>query len=234
MFEKNLKLKAVIFDMDGVITNTMPDHFRAWKTVLACEGIAVTQHDIYSREGQRGIHSVAEIFALYQKPFTEKKAKAILKRKEELFKKIVKTRFITGARRFLRDLRRQGFQLALVTGTSRHELHRILPKVIYKFFAIIVTGSDVKNGKPHPEPYLKAIRQLKIRPHETIAIENAPFGIRSAKAAGLRCLAIETSLSRQYLTKADGIFNSYNELKKKVRFILYENDNTNKKNLTAL
>ena len=220
MLKKNLNLKAVIFDMDGVITNTMPDHFKAWKTVLAPEGIAATQHDIYSREGQRGIQSVAEIFAVYQKSFTRQKAKVILKRKEELFKKIVRLRFIPGARRFLRDLHRRGFQLALVTGTSRHELHRILPDSLYNLFDIIVTGSDVRNGKPHPEPYLKVIRQLKVLSPRALAIENAPFGIRSAKAAGLRCLALETSLPREHLAQADAVFESYREMQKKIQLQL--------------
>ncbi|OGX23905.1 MAG: hypothetical protein A3D10_04305 [Omnitrophica WOR_2 bacterium RIFCSPHIGHO2_02_FULL_48_11] len=220
MLKKNLNLKAVIFDMDGVITNTMPDHFKAWKTVLAQEGIAATQHDIYSREGQRGIQSVAEIFAVYQKSFTRQKAKVILKRKEELFKKIVRLRFIPGARRFLRDLHRRGFQLALVTGTSRHELHRILPDSLYNLFDIIVTGSDVRNGKPHPEPYLKVIRQLKVLSPRALAIENAPFGIRSAKAAGLRCLALETSLPREHLAQADAVFESYREMQKKIQLQL--------------
>ncbi|OGX34021.1 MAG: hypothetical protein A2787_05295 [Omnitrophica WOR_2 bacterium RIFCSPHIGHO2_01_FULL_48_9] len=220
MLKKNLNLKAVIFDMDGVITNTMPDHFKASKTVLAQEGIAATQHDIYSREGQRGIQSVAEIFAVYQKSFTRQKAKVILKRKEELFKKIVRLRFIPGARRFLRDLHRRGFQLALVTGTSRHELHRILPDSLYNLFDIIVTGSDVRNGKPHPEPYLKVIRQLKVLSPRALAIENAPFGIRSAKAAGLRCLALETSLPREHLAQADAVFESYREMQKKIQLQL--------------
>lgn len=220
MLKQNLKLKAVIFDMDGVITNTMPYHFRAWKTALAQEGIAVTEHDIYSREGQRGIHSVIEIFTAYEKPFTQAKAKTILTHKEALFKKIVKTRFIAGARRFLRDLHRRGFRLALVTGTSRHELRRILPASLYNLFAIIVTGTDVQNGKPHPEPYRKAVKQLNVFLHQTIAIENAPFGIRSAKAAGLRCLALETSLPKKYLKAADEIFKSYKEIKRKIQFTL--------------
>jgi len=213
-----MKVKAVIFDMDGVITNTMPDHFRAWQKVLAEEGINATHEDIYSREGQKGLQSVREIFAEHGKPFHLKEARAILKKKEELFKKIVKIRFVRGARTLLRKLKRKNIELALVTGTSRHELHKILPHSIYRLFRISVTGSDVRCGKPHPEPYLKALKTLGVTARQTIVIENAPFGIRSAKGAGIRCLALETSLSRRYLKGADAVFSSVKELENQIHF----------------
>lgn len=216
---KDYPLKAVIFDMDGVITNTMPDHFHTWKEVLQAEGISVTHHDIYSREGQRGINSVFELFETYKLPMTDARAHKILKRKEELFKKVVRIRFIVGSRRFLRRLHQQKLKLALVTGTSRHELHRILPGSLYDLFDVIVTGSDVQNGKPHPEPYLKAIRQLGLRAQDAVAIENAPFGIRSAKAAGLRCFALETSLGEKYLKQADRIFKTFKEMEAQINFV---------------
>ena len=211
-----LKVKAVIFDMDGVITNTMSDHFKAWKKIFADEGINVTRLDVYSREGQKGIHSVREIFEVYKKPFGLSKAKDLLNKKEELFKKIAKKRFIPGARRFLRALHQKGFLLALVTGTSRHELHRILPDDLYNLFAVTVTGNDVKHGKPHPEPFIKAIKKLKVSSKEVFVIENSPLGIRSAGAAGLQCLALETSLPKKYLKDADKIFNSIQDLQKSV------------------
>ncbi len=220
---KIIKVKAVIFDMDGVITNTMPDHFRAWKNILAKEGVPVTHNDIYSREGQRGLTSIYEIFHHYKKSVMREKAHELLGKKERLFNRIVKeTRFIHGTRQFIRDLDRRHFKLGLVTGTSRHELQRILPSDLYQRFDAIVTGTDVKNGKPHPEPYRRSMKMLKVKPLEAIAIENAPFGIRSAKAAGLRCLALETSLSRQYLKGASAVFKTVKKLRANIKFILSE------------
>lgn len=219
MLEIQLKTKAVIFDMDGVITNTMPDHFKAWRMIFAREGIVVNHLDVYSREGQRGIQSVKEIFAERNKAFSFKKAKKILLKKEELFKKIVRKRFIPGSRKFLRDLYKKGFLLALVTGTSRHEVHRILPEKLYKLFKVIITGSDVKKGKPHPAPFIKALEKLELDASQAVVIENAPFGIRSAKGARLHCLALETSLPEKYLGEADHVFRSYKDLKRKVKFI---------------
>jgi beta-phosphoglucomutase len=212
-------VKSVIFDMDGVITNTMPDHYRSWKATLQEEGLHVTYEDIYKREGQPGISSVRELFEEYQMVLDGKKASRILRKKENFFKKIVKARFITGARNFLRHLHGNGMCLALVTGTSRHELHQILPKALQDLFSVIVTGGDVKHGKPHPEPYLKSLRDLRIKPSEAVVIENAPFGIRSAKQAGLKCLALETSLPKKYLLEADAVFSSIKELQSKVLFL---------------
>lgn len=211
-------VKSVIFDMDGVITDTMPDHYRSWKTALRSEGIHVTYEDIYKREGQPGFSAVKEIFRDHQKTFDEKTAVRILRNKEELFKKIVKTKFIAGARNFIKYLYKSNIRLAVVTGTSRHELCRILPLSLRNLFSVIVTGNEVAHGKPHPEPYLKSLHGLKIEPSDAVVIENAPFGIRSAKQAGLKCLALETSLSREYLSEADAVFPSIKELQSNVLF----------------
>ncbi len=208
--------------MDGVITNTMPDHYRAWKEIFSRYGIDVDHQDIYKREGQTGIQSVFEIFHDYNKSINRKLACNILKQKEKFFKKIVKRRFVPGSRKWIKDLRKEEFCLGLVTGTSRHELKRILPKNIRKSFDVIITGTDVKKGKPHPQPYVKAIQQLKIKPVQGVAIENAPFGIESARKAGLKCLAIETSLDRKHLKKTKFIYKNIQDLREHVTFNINE------------
>ncbi len=218
MTKLQLNVHAVILDMDGVITNTMPDHFHSWKVILNQIGIPVTHHDVYCREGQRGIHSVRELTAKYGKPVADGQAHKILRKKEIYFKRIVRLRFIAGARTFLKQLHRNNFRLALVTGTSRHEMCRILPASLRRLFTVIVTGSDVRHGKPHPEPYLLSLKKLGLKANEAVVIENAPFGIQSAKRAGLRCLALETSLTRKYLKEADAVFGSIKELSGNVRF----------------
>src|SRR5208283_4384437 len=121
----HFKVSTLIFDMDGVITDTMPYHFRAWKSVLASEGISVSHTDIYKREGQKGIDSVREIFREKGKIYTDVRGKKILQKKEELFKKIFKQKFIAGSRAFIKKFKAQGFGLALVTGTSRPEAQKL-------------------------------------------------------------------------------------------------------------
>ncbi len=215
-----LTVKAIIFDMDGVITNTMPDHYKAWKKIFAQQGVIMTKEDVYCREGQKGIQSVTEILFIHGKTVPRSQAEVLLEQKEKIFKEIVRQRFICGARQFLRDLHRRSFRLALVTGTSRHELLRILPESLLNLFEVTITGNDVRHGKPHPEPFQRALQRLGLKAQEAVVLENAPFGIQSAKAAGLRTLAIETSLPKKYLHQADMIFPSIKEIKERVVFLL--------------
>ncbi len=207
--------------MDGVITDTMPYHFRAWKSVFASVGIQASHEDIYKREGQKGIDSVRELFAEKEKPYTDAIGKRLLYKKEKLFKRIFKRKFIAGSRMFIKKSVAQGFKLGLVTGTSRYEAQKLLPKELWDCFDATVCGCDVRDGKPHPEPYLKALTKLNVRPKEAVVFENAPFGIRSAKAAGLFCIALETSLPASYLKGADAIFPSFKAIEAKVKFICH-------------
>ena len=217
----NFNVSAVIFDMDGVITDTMPYHLKAWQSIFASCGITATYQDIYKREGQKGIDSVREIFGEHHVPYSEDIALRLLKEKEELFKRIFKRKFILGSRPFIKNLYTQKFRLALVTGTARHEAKKLLPKDLWDCFDVTVCGCDVQNGKPHPEPYLKALTKLDIKPSRAIVFENAPFGIRSAKKAKLKCLALETSLPKSFLTQADAVFSSYKEVNAKLTLTRY-------------
>ncbi len=193
---------------------TMPSHFRAWAKVFADEGICVSKFEVYTREGQKGLNSVLEIFAEQGRAISLKQAKRLLEKKERIFKATAAIRFVPGARSFIKECDRKGIQLALVTGTARSEVIKILPKSLLDRFDAIISGSDVKHGKPHPEPYQKAIKALKISRGEAFVVENAPFGITSAIKAGLFCVAIETSLPRAYLKDADEIIHDYKGLRK--------------------
>ncbi|MDE2223505.1 MAG: HAD family phosphatase [Candidatus Omnitrophica bacterium] len=215
-----LPVSTLIFDMDGVITDTMPYHMRAWKSVFTDAGLAVSHEDIYKREGQKGIDSARELFTEKGIQFNQKTARKLLKKKEILFKKIFKRKYIAGSRGFIKKCHAGGFKLALVTGTSRHEAQELLPQALWSCFDVIVCGSDVQNGKPHPEPYLKALAKLKVSASQAVVIENAPFGIRAAKAAGIFCVALETSLDSSYLKNADIIFPSFKAMTSKVKFFL--------------
>jgi len=206
------KIKAVIFDMDGVITNTMPYHFDAWKKVFSSVGIKVNRYDVYKREGQDGLTTIREVFKEKRLKFDLKSAKELLAKKEKLFKKNVKIRFIRGALLFIKKLKKHNIASALVTGTSRHEMQKILPKNIRNLFQTSVTGDEVKKGKPDPEPFLKALTALKLPASQAIVLENAPFGIKAAKRASLFCVALKTSLPKKYLSQADMILKSFKEL----------------------
>jgi len=213
-----VNVQAILFDMDGVITDTMPYHFDVWKKIFDDLRINVNCFDIYKREGQAGIQTLREIFKEQNRKFRLKEARNILAQKEKMFKSVVRPRFIKGSLEFLSFAERKGFKLALVTGTSREEAKRILPRDILKKFDVVVTGSDVKKGKPHPEPYLKCLSRLNIPAPSAVVIENAPFGIQAAKKAKIFCIAIETSLPKKYLKGADIILKSFGDLRQRLIF----------------
>jgi len=215
-----LEAKAIIFDMDGVITDTMRYHFDAWYKILKDFGINVDCYDIYKREGQSGIEALHDILRERNIYFSKKQVAGILRKKEKLLKKIVKIKFIKGSRPFIRNLKHKGFLLALVTGTSRHEVKRILPKNVYALFNCLITADDCPKSKPDPYPFNKAENLLKLPKNDCIVIENAPYGIESAKRACLYCVALETSLPKRFLKCADRVFKSLETLKKNANFVL--------------
>ncbi len=211
IFQKNLE--AVIFDLDGVIVDTMPFHARAWQDTFKRFGIKVTKKEIYLREGEKWDKTFFDILKKHKINITKDIKKEVFKHRENVFKNILKIRVFKGAPAVIKHVKGRGLKLALVTGTPRKEVKRILPHDLYKLFDVIIPSDEVRHGKPHPEPFLKALKRLKVRPDKAVVIENAPNGIKSAKAAGIRVIAVETSLSRHYLKEADTIIKSLTELK---------------------
>jgi HAD superfamily hydrolase (TIGR01509 family) len=117
-----------------------------------------------------------------------------------------------GSKELLLELHRLNYRLALVTGTRLEVVKKVLQMGLDDVFKIVITGEMVSNGKPNPEPYLKAVNELGINKEDCLVVENAPAGITSAKNAGLTCFAVQTSLPGEYLKGADKIFQSIDEL----------------------
>jgi len=205
-------LKAVIFDLDGVIVDTMPFHASAWQKTFKKFGINVSKKEIYLREGEKWDKTFYDIMRKNGFKITAQIKRAVFKHRENVFKNMLKVRLFKDAPELIRCLKKKGYKLALVTGTPRKEVKRILPKRLYNLFDAIVPSDEVRHGKPHPEPYKKALKKLKIAPSEAIVIENAPNGILAAKRANIKVIAVETSLSRHYLKDADIVLNSLSRI----------------------
>jgi beta-phosphoglucomutase len=205
-------LCAVVFDMDGIVTNSMPWHYDCWKAIFRKYGVDVSKEDVYKREGEKGLVSILNIFADKGLPVTEEQSLAMLNEKEEMFKDRAHINIFDGMEMFINRLTGNGTSTALVTGTSYSEMKKLLPPDIYNLFSVIVTGDMLERGKPNPDPYLLAIFKLGINPDEMIVIENAPLGIKSAKSAGLFTVAIETSLESNFLKEADVVLPDHQKL----------------------
>ncbi|MBU0503836.1 MAG: HAD family phosphatase [Candidatus Omnitrophica bacterium] len=211
---KKLKFKpeAIIFDMDGVIVDSMPYHYLAWYEALRSYGVRVTCFDVYSKEGERWQKSLEDFLKRAHIEPSRKIIDKIFIERQKIFKRYFKRFIFKGVKEFLLCLKNQGYVLGLVTGTPTSEVKKILSKNIRDLFSGIVGGDNVKKGKPNPDPYLKAARMFKVRPGECLVVENAPYGIESAKRAGMFCIALATSLPKEYLCRADIVVNDLEEI----------------------
>ncbi|RMD95100.1 MAG: HAD family phosphatase [Calditrichaeota bacterium] len=203
---------AVLFDYDGVIADTMREHARAWQNIFAKIGIAIEPMEIYLQEGRRTQEVVGYILQKYGREADAETCKKIAKMKENMFISSRNTSLYEGALKLVEQLHRAGVPLGLVTGSPRRSVLAVVPEEVIGRFRVVVTAEDVTAGKPSPEPYLAAARKLRISPECCLAVENAPLGIQSAKAAGMTVLAITTTLPDEALSQADEVVHSFEEL----------------------
>jgi beta-phosphoglucomutase len=208
------KPQAVIFDMDGVIVDSMPYHFLAWYEALRPFGVRVGCFEVYAQEGERWEKTLRGLLKRGHIRPTRRILNKIFALRQRIFRRNFKRYIFHGVDELLGQLKQRGLMLGLVTGSPLAEVERILPSRIKKVFNVIIAGNQVKKGKPHPEPYLAAARALKLDPKACLVIENAPFGITSAKKAGMFCIAVSTSLPEAYLGSADIVISALEEIPK--------------------
>ena len=207
-----MKFKAVLFDMDGVLIKSMPFHIRSWQKALHLADIPATKEELALLEGAPFKRTITLLSKKYKIPLTSHQHEAIYAMKKQLLAKEFVLFPYRGIFTLLRLLRSQGTRLALVTGSNKEFVHDIISHKFGGFFEVIVTGSDMKRGKPFPDPYVAALEQLNVAARSCLVIENAPLGIQSARAAKLRTYALATTLDASYLQEANRIFSNHKEL----------------------
>lgn len=209
-------LKAVLFDMDGVLFDSMPAHSKSWSEAAGSVGLEMSLEDAYWFEGQTGWHTIG---LLYQRGFnrsaTPEEVETLYRLKTELFVKYNSGAILPGVTDVLRVV--EDLQRLVVTGSSQESLLERLDDAFPGVFStdLMVTGKDVQRGKPHPEPYLRGLAKANVRPEEAIVVENAPMGVEAAVAAGIFTIAVNTGLlpdSALLDRGADLLFHSMGEL----------------------
>ena len=204
--------KIFLFDMDGVLINSMEGHYIAWKRAAEAHGLSVDREEIYLREGEKGAVSGRDFLLMNNIEPSDRHIQVLLSHKEQEYATMPPPTIYPYVSDILNLLHKNQHRMALVTGTSRGELDKTLPSDISNYFPVKITGDIVKHGKPHPEPYCMAMEQLGVSPEDAVVVENAPYGIRSAKAANIFTIALCTSLPEQHLHQADMIFHTHQEL----------------------
>ena len=206
--------RSVLFDMDGVILDSMPYHVRAWQEALSEQGFLVSAELLYLHEGAIEPDTAAAIFQDNERFIDADMFHKILERQMEIFvtcyQPMIKP--FPKVPQILRRLRESGWQLALVTSSHVEILKRVLPPEIKSYMDHIVTGDQVNRRKPFPDPFLAALSALGQGQEACLVVENAPAGIMAAKAAALHCVALTTTLSEKHLSEADAVLSSHAEL----------------------
>ncbi|MDX9703526.1 MAG: HAD family phosphatase [Candidatus Auribacterota bacterium] len=204
--------KSFLFDMDGVLINSMEGHYLAWQKAATAYGFSIDREEVYLREGEKGTVSGRDFLIMNNRDSSPDAVAGLLAHKELVYSAMPPGKIYPHVEDILKLLKANGISMALVTGTSRAELDKTLPAYISTYFPVKITGDMVKHGKPHPEPYLMALEQLGISPEEAVVVENAPYGIKSAKTANIFTVALCTSLPEQHLSQSDMIFHTHQQL----------------------
>lgn len=207
-----MTLEAVIFDFDGVIANSEPLHLRVYQILLSEENIPLASREYYDR--YLGLDDVAVFEALARDKgldVTGGRMDALIERKTALFQDLARSGDVLfpGAASCLRDIA-SAVPVAIASGALRHEIEMILDAAgLRALVPVIVAVGDAPRSKPAPDPYALAVERLSRRagatltPSRVVAIEDSRAGLRSARDAGLRTLAVTTSYPADQLLEAE-------------------------------
>jgi HAD superfamily hydrolase (TIGR01509 family) len=188
-------LKAVLFDMDGVLFDSMPHHAEAWHRVMHAHRMPLSREEAYLHEGRTGESTIRIVCRREQRrePSREE-IESIYKEKTEAFNSFPEAKPMPGARTLIGKVKTDGLTPMVVTGSGQHSLLGRLENSFPGTFRqeLMVTAFDVRHGKPDPEPYLMALAKGGLKPNQAIVVENAPLGVEAGVAAGLFTIAVNT------------------------------------------
>lgn len=187
--------KAVLFDMDGVLYDSMRFHARAWKEVADLYNLPFTDNEFYMFEGRTGASTINLLInRTFGREATEAEKQEIYQKKAALFNSYNDGQAMHGAAAVLQNAKAHQLQTLVVTGSGQHSLIDKLNHTYPDCFerSRMVTADDVSFGKPHPEPYLMGLEKAGVKACEAFVIENAPLGVQAAVAAGIFTIAVNT------------------------------------------
>ena len=209
--------KAVLFDMDGVLYDSMPHHVIAWHDSMEKYGIIMTEEDVYATEGARGIDTIRQMVKNQKGiDISLDEAQRMYDLKSNLFHAMGDPAIFDGVIDFMQKIRKKGMVIGVVTGSGQKPLIHRLMNDFGEFLdeRHIVTAYDVEKGKPNPDPYLMGLRKCgNLQPWEGIVVENAPLGVQAGVAARCFTIAVNSGpLPDEKLSDADVIFHRMTEL----------------------
>lgn len=205
-------VKAVIFDLDGVLVDTAKYHFLAWKRLADELGFVFTEQDNERLKGVSRVRSLEILLEVGNMDFDEDIKLKLMEKKNnwyvEYISKMDESELLPGVKQFILDLKEKGIKTAI--GSASKNTPMILKNVgIYDLFDAIVDGNSVSKAKPDPEVFLKGAELLQVSPKDCLVFEDAFAGLEAAKNAGMKCIGVG---KKQILYIADSVISGFDNI----------------------
>lgn len=209
---KNEFCQAVIFDMDGTLVDSTKADYLAWEKLFTFYNKSLSYQEYLPMLGIKS----AEIVRHYLPVKDDQDVEFALTQKLVFFHEIISANGIEPvpyADLFLKHIKQLEIPVALATSSRRAKMEMVMEELnLLIYFDTVVTGGDVKNGKPAPDIFIKAAEKLGVPPQNCIVFEDAANGVKAAKNAFMKCVALSSTQSPEVLQEADLIINTFKDL----------------------
>ena len=206
-------IKAVVFDMDGVIAETENMHIEAEKQTMLKYGIKISEDELHLYTGTTAKVMFTDLIKKYKLKTTFEQ---IFSEKEKILDNMLEegVKPTKGVINLLLQLKKRKIKLAVASSSHRKMIEQVLKKVrIIDLFDSIIGAEDIDRSKPDPQIFLMSAKRLKVRPEECWVVEDSKFGVEAAKRAEMKCLGyVNPSSGRQDLSKADLIIDDFRKI----------------------
>ena len=205
-------IKAVIFDMDGVIIDSEPIYFHIISEMLREMGIEITRDELSKFVGR------SDLWETFKDKYDlEIDVEEVSDEEQKRFLSYLKNHFedgpINGVAELIKKLENKGYPLVLASSSKMENINTVLTKLgLIDHFPIRISGADLDTSKPHPEIFVKAAKMAQTTPEQCLVIEDSENGVKAAKAAGMKCVGYQNPNSgNQNLTAADWIIDHFDQ-----------------------
>ncbi|MBC3788117.1 HAD family hydrolase [Spirosoma utsteinense] len=208
-------MKAIIFDMDGVIVDTNPHHKTAWREYYERYGKTLSDDEFVEHiSGKHNSHIVAHLFT--DRTLTPEEVARLSHEKEALFRELYRSEIVAvaGLVDFLKALKAAGIRTAVATSAPVENLDFVMDALdIRQYFDVLLNESMVSHPKPDPEIYQKAMTLLGVEPADSVVFEDSMTGIQAGKASGATVVGVATTQTPDELWPfVDDVIHDFTEM----------------------
>jgi len=207
--ENNAHYTAFIFDMDGTLVDNMRVHNRIWIDLLAGKGIFIEEEEFHRRTTGKITPEILRM--LFGSRMSEEEIVRFAEHKEEIYRKNFRPFLqpVPGAQAFLAEARRLGIAVGLATSAGKKNIEYVLSgTALSDYFDVLISGEDVRRGKPDPEIFLLAAQKLNAPAGQCLVFEDSPLGIEAARLAGMQAVAITTTIPQDEFLKLNNVIRA--------------------------